>query len=72
MKLPYPPGSIADGGIRGYLMQLVTSLSQTLTTTIDTRTPVGSLLLASPDGSVYSVQVTDAGVLTATKVYDAP
>ncbi len=34
--------------------------------------PVASVLLASPNGSVYSVEVTDAGMLTTTLVSAPP
>lgn len=71
MKLPMPPGSMPPA-TRGYLGSLVTAITQALSKKVDANTGAGSVLLVSPDGSVYSVQVTDAGALTTTKLYDGP
>lgn len=67
--IPNPPASL-EPTTRGYLSVLVKSLLQILSTRLDVRSPVSSVLLASPNGSVYTVTVTDAGVLQATKVQD--
>lgn len=58
MKLPYP-NNVADNSTRNYLINLVKALSGQ-----DTRSAVGSILLASPNGSVYSVVVADDGTLS--------
>jgi hypothetical protein len=68
MKLPTPP-PLSDNPTQGYLTNLVKTLTTILSTKLDSNTAVGSVLLASPDGSVYTVQVTNAGVITATKVF---
>jgi hypothetical protein len=69
MKLPYPPSSI-EIGVRSYLTNLVAALIRSDATKVDRNTAVGSILLASPNGSVYTVQVTDAGAITTMKVLD--
>lgn len=71
MKLPYPPGFL-DITIRTYLANLVQALTLSLNAKYDRNTAQPSVLLASPNGSVYTVTVTDAGALTVTLTYDAP
>lgn len=70
-NLPFIPGSI-EQPLRAYLTNLANAITREFNRRPTPESPVSSVLLASPDGSVYSVAVTDAGVLTATKVYDAP
>lgn len=71
MKLPFPPGTL-ENSVRAYLSLLVQQLTRALEEKQPRNTAQPSVLLASPNGSVYTVTVTDAGVLTTTLVYDAP
>lgn len=71
MKLPVPPNSL-EVGIRAYTMNLVKALNIVLQNKQSVNTAQPSVLLASPNGSVYTVTVTDAGVLQTALVYDAP
>lgn len=66
MKIPLPTTDV--GPAAPYLRSLVQSITQELEARVPDTTPKASVLLASPNGSVYSVTVTDAGVVTATKV----
>lgn len=71
MKIPYPPGTV-PAEVRGYLVNLVKAITNNTASAVRTNEAVGSILLASPNGSVYTVAVTDTGTLTTTLVYDAP
>lgn len=51
-----------------YLRQLAVYLTKEFQRRPAPGTAVGSVLLASPNGSVYTVQVTDLGALTVTQV----
>jgi|GEM_PF-6884289 len=55
-----------------YLNILIKYLRKELDARPPQNTAVSSVLLASPNGSVYTVQVTDAGVLEAVLTYEAP
>lgn len=66
-NLTTPPGNL-DAQTRNYLMLLIKQLTGALLARPPKEQPQGSILLASPNGSVYTVTVTDAGVLTATLV----
>lgn len=68
MKLPNPPATIADRGVLDYLQLLVKTLTPVVSE--DRNAPKQSVLLASPNGSVYSVTVTDAGALQTTLEFD--
>ena len=70
MRLPNPPGSLPVE-IRSYLQTLVKAIMGADTFTVRTNVAVGSVLLASPNGSVYTVTVSDTGTLTTTLVHDA-
>jgi hypothetical protein len=71
MKLPVPGTNVNDLGVKTYLTQLVRALNSGLSKMVTTESPVGSVLLVSPNGSVYTVKVTDAGVLETELVYDS-
>lgn len=71
MKLPTPDTNINDLGVKTYLQQLVRAILGGTKNMVTTESPVGSILLVSPDGSVYSVKVTNAGALTTELIYDA-
>jgi len=70
MKIPSPPGTI-PGEIRAYLMNLVKALTASDRYVVRSNVAVGSILLVSPNGSVYNVTVTDAGVLDTELLHDA-
>ena len=72
MKLPTPPTEIKDLTAKTYLQNLVRAILGGTKNMVTTESPVGSILLVSPNGSVYSVKVTDAGALTTEVLYDAP
>lgn len=69
LRLPAPDTTVPPA-VKAYLDQLLKALHGTLTSVVSTNTPVGSILLVSPNGSVYSVKVTDAGALVTEIVYD--
>jgi len=58
-------------GIKTYLTQLVRALNGSMSRMVTTESPVGSILLVSPNGSVYTVKVTDAGALVTELMYDS-
>jgi hypothetical protein len=68
MKLPDP--NVTDAGTQNYLRLLVKTLTAELARKMESRTAVDSVLLVSPNRSVYSVQVSDAGVLSTTKLFE--
>lgn len=70
-KLPMPDTNINDLGVKTYLTQLVRAILSGTSRMVTTESPVGSVLLVSPNGSVYTVKVTDAGVLTTELLYDS-
>jgi predicted component of type VI protein secretion system len=67
VNLSTPPGNL-DPVTRNYLMLLVKQVTGALLSRAPREQPQPSVLLASPDGSVYTVTVTNAGVLTTTLV----
>lgn len=69
MRLP-APDRVADASTKSYLMDLVKALTSRLRLDPGVNTAADSILLASPSGSVYSVKVTDGGVLETTLVYE--
>lgn len=70
MKL-VTPDAVKDEATKSYLLRLVKQLSGAFDSRPAQNTGTGELLLVSPNGSVYSVKVTDAGVLQTTLKYDA-
>jgi len=68
--LPTPPLYL-DGDTRTYLTMLISSLARVLGRKLDVSVPVASVLLASPNGSVYTVKVADDGSLQTELLYDA-
>jgi hypothetical protein len=68
MKLPPIPPNIEDPAISAYLRSLSLSVEQHFRNTVTTETAVGSVLLVSPGGKVYTVQVDDAGNVTTEYV----
>lgn len=58
---PPPPGPMS-----AYLASLVETLRRAFLPLISKDEAVGRILLQSPNGTVYSVTVSDTGVLTTT------
>lgn len=68
--LPDPPDTWrADPNVALYLRQLVGALSLELSKRISVTQANHEILLTSPRGNIYSVQVSDAGVVTTTLMY---
>lgn len=67
MRLPNPP-PLADQTLFTYLTTLVKNITQQ--SPPPGNTPKESILLVSPNRSVYSVEVTDAGVLQTTLIQE--
>lgn len=67
MKFPRIPNNV-DVSIRTWMTSLNTLLNNEFNRKQDRDAIHGSVKLASPDGSVYTVQVLDDGTLTTTKV----
>lgn len=67
MRLPLIPIGIPDN-LRRYFMALTQALNESEKISVTTERGVGSVLLVSPSGSVYSVQVADDGTLSTTLV----
>lgn len=55
-----------------YLTTLVDYLRRELMKRPPANTAVDSILLASPNGSVYTVRVTDTGTLETSLAYETP
>lgn len=70
MRLP-TPDEVKDPETRSYLMRLVKALTGAQSQAAGGNTAVASVLLASPNGSVYNVTVTDAGVIETELKYQA-
>ena len=70
-NLPAPPASIQDPTTRNYLSYLVKALVTELASRLSLRSAAPFILLASPNGSVYTVKVADDGSLVTELVYDA-
>lgn len=66
-----PPDGIEDVAIKTYLQRLIRQLTGLFEDRPDKNTPRDSVLLVSPSGSVYSVKVSDAGVLSTVQLYEA-
>lgn len=62
---PAPPASSPDAG---YLRSLSEYIVREFSRRVLTDTVMTQLFLASPDGSVFQIKVSDAGVISATKV----
>lgn len=69
MRLPTPDAAVPKE-VRGYLIRLIQSIMISLDDKTDRNVPQASVLLASPNGSVYTVRVADDGTLTTEIVYD--
>jgi hypothetical protein len=67
MKFPNIPIDITPSLSR-FLRDLSTSLDRELKVRVPNTQPSAALLLASPSGKVYSVQVDDVGALFVTLV----
>lgn len=70
MKLPIPPQNILDKGVLSYLQLLIKTLTPVVSE--DRNAPKQSVLLASPNRSVYSITVSDEGVLQTTLIQEGP
>lgn len=70
MRSPIIPPSVPRD-LSLYLRDFSTSLSKELSSYVRKDQSVGSILLASPNGSVYSVAVADDGTLVTTAVFTA-
>lgn len=60
-----------EEGIFSYLRELSKYLVREFRKRPEKDTAVDSVILVSPNGSVYTVRVDDAGALTTTLMYDA-
>lgn len=69
-EFPIIPDGL-DPNTRSYLQRFIKSLVSQMSRKLDTERPSASVLLASPNGSVYTVRVDDSGTLSTTLVYDA-
>lgn len=67
MKLPSPPPSM-DAATRNYIQNLIRAIDQNYSEVMYKNKSSDSLLLSSPDKSVYSVQVEDDGTIITTLV----
>lgn len=70
MKIPPVPNNIQDAAVSEYFRVVVRALDDLQRRSLVTERATASVLLASPNGTVYSVQVDDAGTVTTTKVRD--
>lgn len=70
IDIPSPKKDITPPALYDYLSRLVRALHNEFGKRPVRNTAVGSVELVSPNGSVYTVAVTDAGVLSVTKVLD--
>jgi hypothetical protein len=68
MIFPPPPANLADPLASRYLSNLVRAITQADRSYVRREVAEGQVLLASPNGSVYTVQVDDAGVISTTLV----
>jgi hypothetical protein len=62
--LPTPP----ERWDRSYVSRLLETIRQNFGRCLSKETANESILLQSPNGSVFKITVTDAGALTATQV----
>lgn len=69
MRIP-SPDNVTEPSTKAYLSGLVKFLTNQFSAQPGVNTAADSVILASPNGSVYSVKVTDAGVLDVTLMYD--
>lgn len=71
MRGPYyssPPVPPTGNTLAGYLRDLTQWAAREFNRRTPERQPVPELYLNSPDQSVWRVEVSDSGVITATKV----
>ena len=68
LQLLTPPDTI-EPPTRGYLTALLRQLTAALLSRPSREQPQDSVLLASPNGAVYTVAVNNAGALVVTKIY---
>jgi hypothetical protein len=64
INLPTPP----EGYDREYFRFSFALIEKTILRTVGTNEAVSGILLQAPNGSVWRVEVTDAGALTTTSV----
>lgn len=64
--LPDVPTIIEDGAVTSYLRKLRDAINSELLRRIRKTEPVAEVLLVSPDGTVYKITVSNAGVLSTT------
>lgn len=55
--------------VRTYLSRLNVALTRAFADRLSKTEPVPSLLMLSPDGSVWQVSISNTGVLTPVKIY---
>lgn len=68
MNVPPVPAGLKDPAVTDYLQRLAVVLQRSDRNAVRTDTAVGSVLLVSPNGSVYTVGVADDGTVTTTLV----
>lgn len=66
-----PPLNSTIDEVLSYLPRLSMSLVAALNKKVSVRSPTAEILLYSPNGSVYSVSVDNAGVISSTLKYSA-
>lgn len=66
-RTPPIPSDVSPS-VRTYMMALHSMLLKAFQSRPDVTEPRNTMLLASPDGTVYSVGVTNLGALTTVKV----
>lgn len=68
MKLPLPD-AVKDQDTSDYLRKLTGAIQIELDKKLSGESGVASVLLVSPNGSVYNVTVNNAGALTTTLLH---
>lgn len=68
MKLPLP-ANITDQPTADYLRTLINVIQNEMDKKLSSESGVASVLLVSPNGSVYNVTVNNAGALTTTLLH---
>jgi hypothetical protein len=60
IQFPVPPGTISQA----FIIQVLDTLRKTFLSVVSKDQSVSRILLASPNGTVYAITVSDAGVVT--------
>ena len=68
MSLPKIPTFTKEPALNPYLRDLTKELERELRQRVPATTGVGAIHLVSPNGSVWRITVSDAGVIATTQV----